>query len=122
MSNIDAYILCDSNSFIELIYTISSIESMGFITGRERQILRLLRRGKKVMEIAEELGVKMSSVSRSITSTRHKCMEIEDDVDFLQEVGFLNIRDGYIEFISRDPKDLKPKSRGSLPKTSVLKT
>jgi len=95
---------------------------MGFITGRERQILKLLRRGKKVMEIAEELGVKMSSVSRSITNTRHKCMEIEDDVNFLQEVGFLNIRDGYIEFISRDPKDLKPKSRGPLPKTSVLKT
>lgn len=95
---------------------------MGFITGRERQILKLLRRGKKVMEIAEELGVEMSSVSRSITNTRHKCMEIEDDVDFLQEVGFLNIRDGYIEFISRDPKDLKPKPRESLPKTSVLKT
>lgn len=95
---------------------------MGFITGRERQILKLLRRGRKVMEVAEELGVKMSSVSRSITNTRHKCMEIEDDVNFLQEVGFLNIRDGYIEFISRDPKDLKPKSRGPLPKTSVLKT
>jgi len=95
---------------------------MGFITGRERQILKLLRRGKKVMEIAEELGVKMSSISRSISNVRHKCMEIEDDVDFLQEVGFLNIKDGYIEFISRDPKDLKPKSRGSLPKTSVLKT
>ncbi len=95
---------------------------MGFITGRERKILRLLKRGKKVMEIAEELGVEMSSVSRSITNTRHKCMEIEDDVDFLHEVGFLNIREGYIEFISRDPKDLKPKSRGPLPKTSVLKT
>ena len=95
---------------------------MGFITGRERQILKLLRRGRKVMEVSEELGVKMSSVSRSITNTRHKCMEIEDDVNFLQEVGFLNIRDGYIEFISRDPKDLKPKSRGPLPKTSVLKT
>lgn len=95
---------------------------MGFLTRRERQILRLLRKGKKVMEVAEELGVDTSSISRSIKNVRHKCMEIEDDVDFLQDVGFLNIRDGYIEFISRDPKDLKPKSRESMPKTSVLKT
>ena len=109
MSNMDAYSLCDSNSFIELIYTISSIESMGFITGRERQILRLLKGGRKGMEIADELGVKMSSISRSISNVRHKCMEIEDDVDFLQEVGFLDIVDGDIEFISRDPKDLRPR-------------
>ncbi|MCJ2562576.1 MAG: LuxR C-terminal-related transcriptional regulator [Candidatus Thermoplasmatota archaeon] len=82
---------------------------MGFITGRERQILRLLKGGRKVMEIADELGVKMSSISRSISNVRHKCMEIEDDVDFLQEVGFLDIVDGDIEFISRDPKDLRPR-------------
>jgi len=106
MSKIGAHILCDQNALIELIYTISSIESMGFITGRERQILRLLKRGKKVMEIADELGVKMSSISRSISNVRHKCFELEDDLDFLREVGFLDIVDGDIEFISRDPKDL----------------
>jgi FixJ family two-component response regulator len=82
---------------------------MGFITGRERQILWLLKGGRKVMEIADELGVKMSSISRSISNVRHKCMEIEDDIDFLQEVGFLDIVDGDIEFISRDPKDLRPR-------------
>lgn len=107
---------------MKLIYTLSDIESMGFITGRERQILKLLRKGKKVMEIAEELGVKLSSISRSISNVRHKCMEIEDDVDFLQEVGFLNIRDGYVEFISRDPKDLRPKPRKPFPESSVFKS
>jgi len=122
LGKIDAHNLYDLDGSIRSIYALSDMRPMGFITGRERQILRLLRKGKKVMEIAEELGVETSSVSRSISNVRHKSMEIEDDVDFLQEVGFLNVRDGYIEFISRDPKDLRPKPRGPFPESSVFKS
>ena len=79
---------------------------MGFLTEREREILVMLSEGKKVSEIAKILGVSLASVSRSITRIRMKCMEIEDDIEFLQGIGFVVIRNNRLTFIGRDPKIL----------------
>lgn len=92
---------------IELIYSFSDNQDMGYLTRRERQILGFLKEGKKVMEIASHFGVENSSISRSISNVRHKVMEIEDDLVFLREVGFLEVEGDDIRFISRDPKDLR---------------
>jgi DNA-binding NarL/FixJ family response regulator len=94
---------------IRLIWSRSHVEDMGIITERERAILESLKEGMKVMDIAKEFGVATTSISRSISNIRHKCLELEDDIEFLLEIGFLRIRDGGLEFISRDPKDLRPR-------------
>jgi predicted DNA-binding protein YlxM (UPF0122 family) len=79
---------------------------MGSITQREIEILQRLKNGKSVSQIAKEVGVSITSISRSISRVRMKCMEIEDDVKILREVGFLDVKDGNLIFISRDPKAL----------------
>ncbi len=79
---------------------------MGFLTERERKILLMLKEKKSVRDIAKKLNVSDSSLSRSISNIRIKAMEIEDDIEFFQEIGFVKIKDGKIEFISRD-KDPK---------------
>jgi len=81
-------------------------DSMGFLTERERKILLMLKEKKSVRDIAKKLNVSDSSLSRSISNIRIKAMEIEDDIEFFQEIGFVKIKDGKIEFISRD-KDPK---------------
>ena len=79
---------------------------MGSLTEREKAILRKLKESKSVSEISKDFEVSIASVSRSISRIRLKCMEIEDDVRILREVGFLEIVDGELKFISRDPKAL----------------
>lgn len=101
------YICIDDT--IELIYALSDNQDMGYLTQREKEILGFLKEGKKVMEIASHFGVETSSISRSISNVRHKVMEIEDDLVFLREVGFLEVEGDEIRFISRDPKDLRPR-------------
>jgi FixJ family two-component response regulator len=79
---------------------------MGFLTERERKILLMLKEEKSVRDIAKKLNVSDSSLSRSISNIRIKAMELEDDIKFFQEIGFVKIKDGKIDFISRD-KDPK---------------
>ena len=76
------------------------------LTEREKRILRKLKDAKTVSVIAKDFKVSLASVSRSISRIKLKCMEIEDDVKILKEVGFLEIKDGELKFISRDPKAL----------------
>jgi len=85
---------------------------MGFLTEREKTILLYLSQGMSVTDISKKLGITLSSTSRSISRIRGKCLELEDDMNFLKEIGMLKIeRDGF-HFISRDPKALKNKGKG----------
>ncbi len=83
---------------------------MGFLTEREREILIYLAEGNSVTEISKKLGISLSSTSRSISRIRGKCLEMEDDINFLKEIGFLKVDGDAFKFISRDPKDLKKKT------------
>ena len=85
---------------------------MGFLTERERNILRWLREGLAVNEIGRRLGVSDTSVSRSISNIRVKAGSLAEDVEFLAEIGFLRVRTGRLEFLSRDrdPKALSDRS------------
>lgn len=84
---------------------------MGFLTERERQIMRFLKQGKSVSQIGEHFGVSDTSVSRSISNIRTKALDLEDDIDFMVEVGFVKIEKRRLEFVSRDkdPKALAKK-------------
>lgn len=84
---------------------------MGILTERERDVLRRLRDGKSVNEISKALKTPVTSISRSITSVRHKAQDIEDDLSFLQEIGYLSIEKGRLKFIS---PDLDPKALGKI--------
>lgn len=84
---------------------------MGFLTEREREIMRLLREGKSVSQIGEHFGVSDTSVSRSISNIRTKALHLEDDINFMVEIGFVKIKGGGLEFISRD-KDPKVLAHG----------
>jgi len=79
---------------------------MGTITDREKEIMQLLRTGKTVKEIAKTLKIAESSVSGSISRIRLKTHEIEEDINFLEEIGLLCIEKGRLKFVSRDPKVL----------------
>lgn len=83
---------------------------MGFLTERERYILKALSNRKTVSEIAKEIKVSLASISRSISRIRLKCMELEDDINILKEIGFLKIERNELKFISRDPKALMKKN------------
>ncbi len=80
---------------------------MGFLTEREKTILLYLSQGMSVTDISKKLGITLSSTSRSISRIRGKCMELEDDMNFLKEIGMLEVNMGDFHFISRDPKALK---------------
>jgi len=81
------------------------------LTEREHQIMELLKDGKQVQVIAKELKVPRSSISRSIKEIRLKLFELKDEIDFLQEIGFIEIKKNEIHFLSRDmdPKILQRK-------------
>ena len=79
---------------------------MGFLTERERQIMQMLKNGKSVREIGRHFKISETSVSRSISNIRTKALDLEDDVKFMVNIGFLNIKNNRLEFISRD-KDPK---------------
>ena len=81
---------------------------MGILTEREKEILRLLREGKGVMDIGKLLEVPVTSISRSVTSIRRKARDIEEDIAFMREIGYLSFDKGEMTFLSadRDPKAL----------------
>ena len=81
---------------------------MGILTEREKEIIRMLKRGMSAKEIAGSLGTPVTSVSRSITSIRRKAQDIEEDLSFMREIGFLSMEGGQLKFITpdRDPKAL----------------
>jgi len=83
-------------------------ENMGNLTEREKEILRRLKDGKSVNEIGRGLGTPVTSISRSITSIRRKAGDIEEDIAFLQEIGYFSFERGKLKFASpdRDPKAL----------------
>ncbi len=84
------------------------VVKMGVLTEREREILRHLREGESVMQIARKLQTPVTSISRSITSIKRKAKDMEEDVTFLQEIGYLTLSKGHITFTApdRDPKAL----------------
>ncbi|MDY6958821.1 MAG: helix-turn-helix transcriptional regulator [Halobacteriota archaeon] len=84
---------------------------MGFLTERERDIMQMLKDGKTVNDIGKHLGVSNTSISRSVSNIRTKVIDLEDDIKFLINVGFLKIEDNRFEYISRDrdPKALAKK-------------
>ncbi len=86
---------------------------MGFLTEREKTILLHLSQGMSVTDISKKLGITLSSTSRSISSIRGKCLELEDDMNFLKEVGMLEMDRNGFRFISRDPKALKNREKSN---------
>ncbi len=80
---------------------------MGFLTEREHKIMIMLKDGTPVRIIATKLKVSDTSISRSITNIRVKAKEIEEDMQFFMDVGFVK---GNFEFIAynKDPKALMP--------------
>ncbi len=74
---------------------------MGFITEREREILKMLRTGKRVKDIGKHFKVSDASISKSISNVKNKIIDLEDDVEFLIGVNFLTISNNKLEFISR---------------------
>lgn len=81
---------------------------MGFLTERERQIMQMLKEGKTIGEIGKHYRVSDASISRSISNIRTKALDIEDDVEFMIDIGFLKIKKDKFEFLARnkDPKAL----------------
>lgn len=86
---------------------------MGFLTERERDILRWLREGLAVKDIGSRLGVSDTSVSRSISNIRVKAGDLAEDVEFLAGIGYLRVKGGRVEFLTRgrDPKALAGPAR-----------
>lgn len=86
---------------------------MAYLTEREKEIVILLKQGMSVNDIGKKLNTPTTSISRSITSIRRKAQDIQEDVSFLKDIGFLKIEGGEISFISpnRDPKALGKKKR-----------
>ncbi len=73
--------------------------------------MRMLKDGKTSKEIAKSLDVPVTSVSRSITSIKRKAQDIDEDVRFMNSVGFLTLSNKGLIFVSpdRDPKALARK-------------
>ena len=85
------------------------LRAMTILTEREHQIMEMLNSGKQIQEIAKELNAPRSSISRSIKEIRLKLFELKNEIEFLQEIGFLQINKNNIQFLSRDmdPKALQ---------------
>jgi len=84
---------------------------MGILTTREKEILTYLRQGKSIKEIGRLEKTPMTSISRSITSIRRKAQDIEEDVQFFSEIGYVSLDKGHLKFLTadRDPKALSRK-------------
>ena len=81
---------------------------MSFLTEREKTIMQMLKDGASVRDIGKHFKVSDASIAKSINSIRAKTLDLEEDFEFLTEIGFMKITDGKLEFLSkgRDPKDL----------------
>lgn len=84
---------------------------MGILTTREKEILGYLSEGKSVKEIGKLVGTPITSISRSITSIRRKAQDMEEDFDYMTEIGYVSIEKGQFKFLTadRDPKALSRK-------------
>lgn len=84
---------------------------MGFLTKRERKIMEMLKNGKSVRKIGNFFKVSDTSISRSISNIRTKALDLEDDIEFLTNIGFLEIKKNKLVFLStdKDPKSLGEK-------------
>lgn len=91
---------------------------MAYITEREKVIVMLSKEGMSVRDIGTKLDTPMTTISRSITSIRRKAQDIQEDVAFFKEMGFLQIEDGELSFLSpnRDPKVLSKKGKANIRK------
>ena len=81
---------------------------IGILTERKKEILWHLRKGKSVMDIGKLLEIPITSVSRPITSIKRKARDIEEDIAFMREIGYISFDKGEIKFIfaDRDPRAL----------------
>ena len=72
----------------------------------------MLKDGKNVREIGKHFRVSDASVSRSISNIRNKAIQIEDDIQFMLNIGFMKVKAGGFHFITRnkDPKMLRKKN------------
>lgn len=86
--------------------------AMGFLTSQEKKILKLLKKGCSTKDIGKELRISPTSVSRSIKNIRIKAMDFEDDIDFMLNIGYLQIKGNKIQYLSKDrnPVALREKS------------
>jgi len=75
---------------------------MGIFTDREKQILQHLHEGEKTSEIASILKMSQTSVSRALKNIRIKAIDIEKDIEFMLEIGYIQIKGNKIIFKSED--------------------
>jgi len=86
--------------------------TMGFLTYQEKKILSLLKEGLSTKDIGKRLKVSPTSVSRSIKNIRIKAVDFEDDIEFMLNIGYLQIKGTKFQFISknRNPTALRNES------------
>lgn len=75
---------------------------MGHLNQREKEILRLLAKGMTTSEIGRKLGISNTSVSRYQRNIRLKALDIEEDLEFMLEVGYVQFRNNRLQFLTRD--------------------
>ncbi len=80
-------------------------------TSRERNILKSLKDGKLMYEIAEEQKTSPSSISGSIVRIKSKMLDFMDDMEYLLNLGIIKIKKGRPIFVVRDPKSLREKDK-----------
>lgn len=69
--------------------------------------MEMLKEGKSIPVIAKALSVPRTSISRSITSIRLKAYELEKEIEFLRDMGFIKIEKDKVRFIQgMNPKKL----------------
>jgi len=70
--------------------------------------MKMLKAGKRVKDIGKHYKVSDASVSKSISNAKNKIVDLEDDIEFLIDIGFMTVMNNELKFISRDrdPKAL----------------
>jgi len=61
------------------------------MTDHQKEILREIRRGRTVKEIAEEMGQRPKSIYESIAAINARVPHLITDVNFLIENGFIEL-------------------------------
>jgi DNA-binding CsgD family transcriptional regulator len=82
---------------------------MGIFTDREKEIMKLLSEGKRTSVIAKDLDTNQTTISRALKNIRIKAIDIERDVEFMMEIGYIQIRANKLCFASDDknPKAIR---------------
>jgi hypothetical protein len=63
------------------------------------------------------LEIPVTNVSRSITSIKRKARDIEEDIAFLREIGYLSFDKGEMKFVSADRTKRLSAGADDLPST-----